>query len=134
MVRNLVICGAGLVLSAALGLCSSSPPAGVTPVGDASAGRVWGAALVECKKHKQIDDGGCGEDAKPGTNGVGKTVCPKLATWKQDDTGTRNAKPTVVETCYECCYSCGTRTTSIRLCDQKGSGSGGSGSGGGKVN
>lgn len=108
MVRNLILCGTGLLLTAALGLLGRAAPAGLAPVGDDAAGQVLGAGKVDCKKYVLELEGACGEDAKPGTNGVGGTKCMKQPRFVEDaDKGGDPSKPKQQGTCYECCYSCG---------------------------
>lgn len=123
MVRNCFVCGAGLVLTAALGLFGGATPKGLTAVSDADAGQVWGAGdKTDCKRYKEFSDAGCGAIAKPATNGVGQTRCAQTVGLKEDSTGDTVGKPYFAVSCYECCYTCGTALIETFPCGKKGSG------------
>src|SRR5262249_8802314 len=121
--RNLWICGLGMMLAGILGLYGHAlaAPAGVVDVRDHDAASLFGGA--SCSKYKAAT--GCGDDAKPAMGTIPGTQCPVVAAvkWKPFN-GRYQYKQTVTQTCYECCYACGSFKSPFDACETTGSGSG----------
>jgi hypothetical protein len=112
MMRQLLVCGLGLVLAGGLGLSATRAPLppGTRAIGDSDAAQVYGglaAQKIPCR-WVYLDNVyyGCGLQAKPAPMA---TWCPRCAipgpgparVW---------VKNYVSVQCYECCYGCGTCT------------------------
>jgi len=107
MIRNLLVCGLGLVLAGGLGLSTirASVPVGTSAVGDQAAAQVYGGQPPPCAwwTYDPVNYA-CGIQAKPMPMG---TWCQRFQIPLQNGAGPIWARYPSTVFCYECCFSCG---------------------------
>jgi hypothetical protein len=114
-----------MMLAGILGLYGHAlaAPAGVVAVGDHDAASLFGGAATSCSRYYATT--GCGGNAKPKMGMIPGTKCPKVpGVYWLPIFGNLRYKQSVVVTCYECCYACGSVRRPLDACAPTGSGSG----------